>query len=99
VSAVTVIDISRGREEGAREVARAVEEIGFLVVTGHGVKRVTVEAMRTAARALFSRPEEEKAAFADAAEIGRLDRSRRCQLDHADGANHDHLLAARHTGA
>ena len=72
MSAVPVIDVSRGREEVARDVARAVAEIGFLVVAGHGVPPATIEATRTAARALFSRPEKEKAAFADAA--GTLNR-------------------------
>ncbi len=70
--AVPVIDISRGRAVVAREVARAVEEIGFLVVAGHGVPRPAVKAMRAAARALFARPEEEKAGFADCA--GTLNR-------------------------
>ncbi|MDE0335133.1 MAG: isopenicillin N synthase family oxygenase, partial [Defluviicoccus sp.] len=70
--AVPVIDISRGRAEVAREVARAVEEIGFLVVAGHGVPRPAVPAMRAAARALFARPEEEKAGLSDRA--GTLNR-------------------------
>ena len=70
--AVPVIDISGKRGDVARAVARAVEEIGFLVVAGHGVPRATVEAMRAAARELFSRPEERKTAFADGA--GTLNR-------------------------
>ena len=72
VPAVPVVDISGQRADVARAVARAVEEIGFLVVAGHGVPRATVEAMRAAARALFARPEEEKAGFGDRA--GTLNR-------------------------
>ena len=69
---VPVIDISGGRKETAEAVARAVEEIGFLVVAGHGVPASTVAAMRAAARALFARPGAEKSALADAA--GTLNR-------------------------
>ena len=72
MSAVPVIDISRGRAEVAAAVARAVEEIGFLVVAGHGVPQATIDAIRTAARELFARSEAEKNAFADRA--GTLNR-------------------------
>ena len=69
---VPVIDLSGGRAAAAPAVARAVEEIGFLVVAGHGVPASTMGAMREAARALFAWPAAEKAALADAA--GTLNR-------------------------
>ena len=69
---VPVIDISGDRGRVASAVARAVEEIGFLVIAGHGVPAATLEAAREAARALFARPAAEKAALADAA--GTLNR-------------------------
>ena len=72
MSGVPVIDISRGRSEVARAVARAVEEIGFLVVAGHAVPAATIEAIRAAARKMFSWPEPEKTAFSDGA--GTLNR-------------------------
>ena len=69
---VPVIDISGDRARVASAVGRAVEEIGFLVIAGHGVPAATLDATRRAARALFARPEAEKAALADAA--GTLNR-------------------------
>ncbi len=69
---VPVIDISGDRACVASAVGRAVEEIGFLVIAGHRVPAATLDAMRRAARALFARPEAEKAALADAA--GTLNR-------------------------
>ena len=63
---VPVIDISGDRARVASAVGRAVEEIGFLVIAGHGVPAATLDAMRRAARALFARPEAEKAALARA---------------------------------
>ena len=69
---VPVVDISGGRAEVARAVARAVEEIGFLVVAGHGVPQAAIRELREAARALFARPAAEKAALADPA--GTLNR-------------------------
>ena len=69
---VPVVDLSGGRAEVARAVARAVEEIGFLVVAGHGVPASMIGDVREAARDLFARPQAEKAALADPA--GTLNR-------------------------
>ncbi|MGE3932557.1 MAG: isopenicillin N synthase family dioxygenase [Rhodospirillaceae bacterium] len=64
---VPVIDIgafeggdvaARARIAGA--VARAVEEIGFLTITGHGVPAPVIDATRRAAWDLFRLPEEAK---------------------------------------
>ena len=58
--AVPVIDISGERGAVARAVARAVEEIGFLVVAGHRVPSATIEAMRMAARNSSPGPRNER---------------------------------------
>ncbi len=64
---VPVIDIApfrRGdreaREAVAAEVGRAVNDIGFLVITGHGVDPALVAEVQQVSNAFFDLPEEEK---------------------------------------
>lgn len=62
---VPVIDISPFRSGAdkigvARDVDRACREIGFLVISGHGVPPDLVERTRAAGRAFFDLPLEEK---------------------------------------
>jgi isopenicillin N synthase-like dioxygenase len=64
---VPVIDIApfrRGdaaaRRRVAAEVGRAVDGIGFLVITGHGIDEGFVEAVRAVSSAFFDLSEEEK---------------------------------------
>jgi isopenicillin N synthase-like dioxygenase len=64
---VPIIDIApfRGGDQAAKqavaaEVGRAVDGIGFLVITGHGVDRALVEQVRDVSNAFFDLPEEEK---------------------------------------
>lgn len=64
---VPVIDIapflagsSEGRARVATQVGRACEEIGFLIVKGHGVPRELVEQMYDVSRRFFDLPLEEK---------------------------------------
>ena len=45
----------------ARQVGRACEEIGFLLVGGHGVPEALIDGTYAAARAFFDLPREEKA--------------------------------------
>ena len=47
------------------EVVRAVEEIGFLTVTGHGVSDRTIEDMRCGGWELFGLPQDRKLAYLD----------------------------------
>lgn len=47
------------------DVRRACEEIGFLVLTGHGVDRKLVAEIDSLARAFFDLPTEEKLRFQD----------------------------------
>jgi isopenicillin N synthase-like dioxygenase len=65
--AIPLIDISpflQGSDAGRRAVARAVDaacaEIGFLLVSGHGVPPALVDEMRRVSAAFFDRPLEEK---------------------------------------
>ena len=67
VAAVPVIDISpwRGGDLAARralaaEVDRTCREIGFMVISGHGVDPELIEAVESVSRAFFDRPLEEK---------------------------------------
>jgi len=67
---VPVIDISRfetgddaERQRIAAEVARAVEEIGFLSVTGHGVPQKVIDDMRAGAWRFFGAPLGAKEAY------------------------------------
>lgn len=64
---VPVIDISpylKGTPEGKRQVADAVghacRDVGFYVITGHGVEQQLVEETQQSARAFFDLPLEEK---------------------------------------
>jgi isopenicillin N synthase-like dioxygenase len=65
-SAVPVIDLApyfagqSGKSAVAREVASACEEIGFLVITGHGIEREEIDAVFAAAREFFELPFAEK---------------------------------------
>ena len=66
-SVVPVIDIAPflagGAEDKARvaaEVDRACREIGFLVISGHGVAQVQIDEMRRVTRAFFELPYWEK---------------------------------------
>ena len=74
VSRVPVIDIGgfddggAARAEIARQVARAVEEIGFLTVVGHGVPRALMAETAAQYRAFFDLPVEVKAKCANAAQ-------------------------------
>ena len=69
---VPVIDIA-GFETGgpalraslAADLARAVEEIGFLTVTGHGVPDATIEEMRRGCLSFFDLPEEARLGYLD----------------------------------
>ncbi len=68
-SAVPVIDISpylegtpEGRAAVAAAVGRACEDIGFLVITGHGVAQASIDAMYETSRRFFERPMDEKMA-------------------------------------
>ncbi len=49
-----------GKRRVAREVGRACEEIGFLVISGHGVPSVTVETLVERGFTFFDQPAEEK---------------------------------------
>ncbi|MCU0984988.1 MAG: isopenicillin N synthase family oxygenase [Acetobacteraceae bacterium] len=64
---VPIIDIApfRGGDAAAKravaaEVGRAVDGIGFLVITGHGVDRALVDQVREVSNAFFDLPDEEK---------------------------------------
>lgn len=70
-SVVPIIDIS-GFADGdpstraaiAAQVAAACRDVGFLVISGHGVPEATVARMYDVSRAFFELPEEEKLAVA-----------------------------------
>ena len=69
---VPVVDIgafetgdAETRRAIARELARAVEEIGFLTVTGHGIPETVIEDMRAGAWELFGLPIATKERFLD----------------------------------
>jgi isopenicillin N synthase-like dioxygenase len=64
---VPVIDISpflagtpEGKRKVATEVGNACRDIGFLVITGHGVRDTLIQQTYNTARAFFDLPEEEK---------------------------------------
>lgn len=62
---VPIIDISRfldgsGKKDIARAVDRACRDIGFLVISGHGVPSDLVQRTRATGRAFFDLPLEEK---------------------------------------
>jgi isopenicillin N synthase-like dioxygenase len=65
VASVPVIDLSpvggTGRAQVVEQVRRACEDVGFLVVTGHGVDPGLLERMNAVSREFFDLPEEVKA--------------------------------------
>jgi isopenicillin N synthase-like dioxygenase len=68
---VPVIDLSgfvdadqRRRRALGDQIDRACREVGFFTVVGHGVDDATIEALRTAARAFFDAPLEDRLAVA-----------------------------------
>lgn len=65
VASVPVIDLSpfdgAGRVQVVEQVRRACEDVGFLVVTGHGVDPGLLERMGAVSREFFDLPEEVKA--------------------------------------
>ena len=67
MSKVPVIDLGpaftggeRERRAVAKEIGRACEDIGFLMVTGHGISRALVKEAEDVSRKFFERPLEEK---------------------------------------
>jgi isopenicillin N synthase-like dioxygenase len=64
---VAVIDLSGEPARVAAEIGRACEEIGFLLVLGHGVDEKTVDRMAGLCREFFDLPSEEKLACAQGA--------------------------------
>ena len=69
-SRVPLIDLSGAFEPGPRRgeavdaVRRACEDVGFLVITGHGVDDGLVQRADTASRRFFALPDDQKAACA-----------------------------------
>ncbi len=65
-SHIPLVDLAGSAEPGAERdavvgtIRRACEEIGFLVITGHGVPEVVVRDTENAARGFFALFEEEK---------------------------------------
>ena len=66
VSRVPLVDLSGPLEPGPRrddvvaEIRRAREDVGFLVITGHGVSSDAVQQIDDAARRFFSLPVADK---------------------------------------
>ncbi|MEE2768779.1 MAG: 2-oxoglutarate and iron-dependent oxygenase domain-containing protein [Actinomycetota bacterium] len=60
VDLTEAFDPGAGREEAIATLRNACENIGFLVITGHGVQHETISKIETAAREFFSLPHEEK---------------------------------------
>ena len=64
IPAIDLSPLRRGSEGDKREVSRAIDaaltEIGFFIVTGHGVSQDLIMAAREQAIAFFALPEEEK---------------------------------------
>ena len=65
MDAVPVVDIGpfldgSARERVAAEVAAACEDIGFLVVTGHGVPQALIDDLDSVSREFFDLPLDEK---------------------------------------
>ena len=67
MNAVPVIDIApflagseAGRQQVARTLADAAEQIGFFAITGHGVPHATIDALYEEAHAFFDLPLAEK---------------------------------------
>jgi isopenicillin N synthase-like dioxygenase len=71
VTSVPVIDLepwfygeAEDRAEVARQVDQALQDVGFLLVTGHGVPAESRAAVRASAREFFALPAEVKAHYA-----------------------------------
>jgi isopenicillin N synthase-like dioxygenase len=69
-SSVPLIDLdpwfhgtAGGRAQVATDIDRALQDSGFLLITGHGVPDELRERTRTSARRFFALPEETKAAY------------------------------------
>ena len=68
-SRVPLVDLSGAFEPGPRrdqavdEIRRACEDVGFLVITGHGVSDEVVADIDAASRAFFALPEAEKMTY------------------------------------
>src|ERR1700738_2840667 len=64
IPAIDLSPLRRGSEGDKREVSRRIDaaltEIGFFIVTGHGVSQDLIMAAREQAIAFFALPEEEK---------------------------------------
>ena len=69
-SRVPLVDLSGAFEPGPRRdvavdaIRRACEDVGFLVITGHGVSGDLVQRVDSASRRLFARPLDEKMTWA-----------------------------------
>ncbi len=76
-SRVPLVDLSGAFEPGSQRdqvvdvIRRACEDVGFLVITGHGVADEVVQRIDSVSRAFFSMPEEEKLTYAGAPGIYR----------------------------
>ena len=73
-SRVPLVDLSGAFEPGPRRdevvdaIRRACEDVGFLVITGHGVSDALVQRVDAASRRLFALPLDEKMAWARASD-------------------------------
>ena len=69
VSRVPLVDLEGAfgpgprRDEAMDAIRRACEDVGFLVITGHGVRKTAIRNIDAAARAFFSMPFDEKMEF------------------------------------
>ncbi len=69
MSRVPLVDLSGAFEPGPRRdravdaIRRACEDVGFLVITGHGVDGEVVQRIDGASRRFFALPHEEKLAY------------------------------------
>ncbi|MCY4663283.1 MAG: hypothetical protein OXC00_01310 [Acidimicrobiaceae bacterium] len=74
VSRVPLVDLSGAFEPGPRRddavdaMRRACEDVGFLVITGHGVPDALVQRVDAASRRLFALPLDQKMAWARASD-------------------------------
>ena len=74
VSRVPLVDVAGAFEPGPRRdevvdtIRRACEDVGFLVITGHGVPYGLVQRVDAASRRLFALPLDEKMAWARASD-------------------------------
>ncbi len=57
---IPVVDLARGAAAAADEVRRACEEVGFLMVVGHGVPDDAISDVARVSRDFFDLPEDEK---------------------------------------